>query len=104
MKTCANLTINEEKPIHGTNHEGVYVDGVHKYLDNIFSSKYPNDLEICAHALSVFLGLSKAFDTVNHNILLTKLSPYGIRGIPLEWRTSYVQNRSKYVHYLNENS
>ena len=71
---------------HSTSHAIItLVERVSKALD---TGKY---------VVGVFLDLKKAFDTVDHSILLNKLYLYGIRGNIYNWFRSYLTNRSQYV-------
>ena len=45
----------------------------------------------------LFLDFSKAFDTINHDIVLSKLYRYAIRGSPLRWFENYLHNRNQVV-------
>ena len=48
-------------------------------------------------SLELFFDLSKAYDVLDHNILLFKLEAYGIRGMVNQWFKSYLTNRKQYV-------
>ena len=59
--------------------------------------KVVNSLSEKKHIVALFMDLSKAFDTIDHDILLHKLYNYGIRGIVWSWIKSYLSNRQQYV-------
>ena len=56
------------------------------------------------HCMGIFIDLKKAFDTVNHKVLLKKLEMYGVRGVPLAWFTSYLKDRMQHVRVADHSS
>ena len=56
------------------------------------------------YACGIYLDLKKAFDTVNHKILLSKLNHYGIRSIANDWFKSFLANRTQYTNINGSNS
>ncbi|KAF7664264.1 hypothetical protein LDENG_00182270 [Lucifuga dentata] len=49
------------------------------------------------YMIGIFVDLKKAFDTIDHELLLKKLGRYGIRGVAHSWLSSYLKNRYQYV-------
>ena len=72
---------------HSSTNDAV-VDAYNEFLVNLNKKQVT-----CA----MFLDLSKAFDCLNHNILLKKLEKYGIRGLPLKLFQSYLSNRQQFT-------
>ena len=71
---------------HSTNH--AVISMVQKIQEQIQGNKF---------AIGVFIDLQKAFDTINHDILMSKLNTYGIKGVANAWLKSYLSNRKQYV-------
>lgn len=60
-------------------------------------SKITENVDRKIPTVGVFFDMTKAFDFVDHNILLRKCNNYGIRGIAEKWLSSYLSNRQQYV-------
>ena len=71
---------------HSTTH--ALLEPLEKIYTNLDDGKF---------CVGIFLDLSKAFDTIDHSILLTKLKHYGFRGKICEWFASYLSNRKQYT-------
>ena len=55
------------------------------------------------YTLGVFIDLSKAFETIDHSMLLKKIENYGIKETNLAWFRSYLINRKQYIQITNDN-
>ena len=51
--------------------------------------------------LGIFIDLTKAFNTVDHKILISKLENYRVKRTNLQWFKSYLENRKQFIAYEN---
>ena len=79
-----------------------------KYSTDFAIIKLMNKITECfankEHLIGIFMDLSKAFDTIDHDILMYKLQRYGVRGTSLLWIRDYLSNRKQYVLYQSSES
>ena len=98
MNACTPYNLASGKK-HSTKHAIISItDKIQETLDT--NSNSPSKKYACG----VFVDFQKAFDTVNHKILLDKLDHYGIRGPINKWFKSYLTDRKQYVSILGFNS
>ena len=71
---------------------------------NYLINKIIDELQTRNHVIGIFIDLSKAFDTIDHNKLVSKLEHYGIRGTCLALLKSYLTGRQQYTNFNNTES
>uniref|UniRef100_A0A8D0A5Q8 Reverse transcriptase domain-containing protein n=1 Tax=Sander lucioperca TaxID=283035 RepID=A0A8D0A5Q8_SANLU len=109
-KTLERIVASQlQTHLHGNNQFEPLQSGFHplhstetallKVLNNLLTSADTGSLNIL-----ILLDLSAAFDTVSHNILLTRLKDLGIEGTALSWLRSYLSNRSHFISLHNHTS
>jgi hypothetical protein len=64
----------------------------------VFTNNLTTALNKKEHSIAIFCDLRKAFDTVNHKILLDKLKAMGVRGVELLWFKNYLSGRKQFVN------
>ena len=73
--------------------KGYFTEQVNLEITDSLKKAMDKKLVTC----SLFLDFSKALDTINHDILLSKLHRFGLRGNPLRWFENYLYNRNLFV-------
>ena len=74
-------------------------DALHNFLDYVYRAMDNLEFTVC-----ILLDLSKAFDTLNRDILIKKLEYYGIQGVAKLWFVSYLTNREQFTQIRNSRS
>lgn len=86
---------------HGYRVNRSTITAIHAFFDRVIE-----DLDSNKFSVGIFCDLSRAFDCVDHDSLLTKLQGYGIRGVAVRWFESYLSNRVQFVkiNYKNKSN
>ena len=71
------------------------------YTEHVIAQLIHESFENDNYTLGVYIDLSKAFDTIDHAILLKKLENYGIKGKNLAWFRSNLTNKEQYIQITN---
>ena len=74
----------------------LYLNWLIEYIQILMKNNYLS--------IAIFIDLSKAFDTIDHTILISKLEHYGVENNELQWFISYMHNRQQYVEIENTKS
>ena len=82
----------------------ILTDSQYGFRRNRSTSLITESLDSKRTTVDVFIDLKKAFDTIDHQLLLKKLYFYGVRGTALNWIESYLTNRQQYVQLGDINS
>ena len=75
-----------------------------EYAITELQDRIVKDLASNKWTIGILLDLSKAFDTLDHSILIAKLGHLGIRGIPQQWFKSYLSGRKQFTSFKNSSS
>ena len=92
LLNCNSIYLKQYGFLRGRSTEHAMIDLVQQIVSAI---------ERKCFSLGLFLDLTKAFDTISHQILLKKMHCYGIRGVPNDWFKSYLSDRQQYVQLQN---
>ena len=99
LASCAQSITRPSRKIPSSNKLSVWLsqEQIHRACLNIITGRHPKECRLWR--IIDFIDLSKAFDTIGHEILLSKLPSYGIRNTELTWFTDYLFSRKQLVNF-----